>query len=108
MKCFFMSLRASSMKSWPIMLPMPRDPVQHHPHGLFGIETDFDEVVAATQRSQLLLRLLGLELRMLRRDDVATVREPAPTRDHRIRRSSPGTAVIAAAHLRRAVRHGAL
>ncbi len=71
------------------MLPMPREPrVQHHPYGLFGIETDFDEVVAATQRSELLLRLLRLELRILRRDDVTTLRS------ERAQRASTESGVI--------------
>ena len=53
-----------------------RTRVQHRPHRIFLVETDFDEVVAAAERTDLLVELVGADLAMPGLDRVQPFDQP--------------------------------
>ena len=55
---------------------VPREPESHRPHRVFLVETDFDEVVAAAERADLFVELVGADFSMPGLDRVQPFDQP--------------------------------
>ena len=76
-----------------------RPGMQHHPHPLLGIETEFDEVVAGAERAEVHQVVGVLQPRMLVGQPLEALGERCPGLDDRCRGIAPGTGVaLAPAH----------